>query len=325
MATLKEVAERAGVTVTTVSRMFNKPEKVSKKTRDKIQLAMMELSYTPNEIARSLSKRTSNMIGLIVPSACNYFFCKLVDSIEHHTAKAGYKLLLCTSNHEREKEIDYFRMLKANKVAGVIIASRTQDIAEHVSLDAPIISIDRKISPIIPSVCSDNFTGGRLAARHLLERGCRKLAYFSGSPALEGMDANRRLDGFRSILSEHGLIPVVSELSEERFVNMQYEDIIEAFFTAHRDVDGIFTSNDIIAAKILRYCSKNGIPVPGQIKLVGYDDIDLSSLYTPSITTIRQPVDDMCRCAVENIIQYNTRSIPVSTVFPVSLIVREST
>lgn len=325
MSTLKEVADRAGVTITTVSRMLNKPEKVSKKTSDRIRRAMKELNYKPNEIAQSLSKRTSNMIGLIVPSARNYFFCKIIDSIEHYSAINGYKLLLCASNHEREKEIEYFGMLKANKVAGVIIASRTQDIGESVQMDAPIISIDRMISPEIPSVCSDNFTGGCLAARHLIDKGCRRPAYFSGSPTLVGMDANKRLQGFESVLREHSMRPIVLELSEDRFVSMKYEDVIATFFQEHGDVDGVFTSNDIIAAEIIRYCGQNCIDVPGKLKVIGYDDIDLASLFMPSITTIRQPIDDMCRYAVESIIGYKDRAMPIATTFPVRLIGREST
>lgn len=325
MATLKEVADRAGVTITTVSRMLNKPDMVSKKTSDRIRRAMKELQYKPNEIAQSLSKKTSNMIGLIVPSARNYFFCKIIDSIEHYTAINGHKLLLCASNHEREKEIEYFGMLKANKVAGVIIASRTQDIGESIQMDAPTISIDRMISPDIPSVCSDNFTGGCLAARHLIEKGCRKTAYFSGSPALVGMDANKRLQGFESVLREHAMRPIVLELSEDRFVSMKYEDVIASFFKEHNDVDGIFTSNDIIAAEIIRYCVQNCIDVPGKVKVIGYDDIDLAGFYTPSITTIHQPIDDMCRYAVESIIGYKDRTMPIATTFPVRLIKREST
>lgn len=325
MATLKEVAEKAGVTITTVSRMLNKPEKVSKRTSEKIRQAMKDLHYQPNEIAQSLSKRTSNIIGLIVPSARNYFFCKIIDSIEHYTSEYGYKLLLCASNHERAKEIEYFGMLKANKVAGVIIASRTQDIGESVSMDAPIISIDRKISPVIPSVCSDNYIGGYLAARHLIEKGCKKMAYFSGSPTLVGMDANRRLQGFENVLQEYGMSPVVLELSEDRFVSMKYEDMIAAFLSRHSDVDGVFTSNDIIAAETIRYCRQNGIDVPGEMKIVGYDDIDLAGLYTPAITTIHQPIDDICRFAVESIVNYKDRTIPTATTFPVKLIVREST
>lgn len=325
MATLKEVADKAGVTITTVSRMLNKPKMVSQKTTDKIQRAMKELHYKPDEIAQSLSKRKSNIIGLIVPSARNYFFCKIIDSIEHYSVSHGYKLLLCASNHEREKEIEYFGMLKANKVAGVIIASRTQDIGESVKMDAPIISIDRTLSPSIPSVSSDNFAGGCLAARHLIEKGCKKTAYFSGSPTLVGMDANKRLQGFVSVLREYAMSPVVLELSEDRFVSMKYEDVIAEFFAEHGDIDGVFTSNDIIAAQIIRYCLHNNIDVPGRLKVIGYDDTDLAGLFAPSITTIHQPIDDMCRFAVESIVAYKNGTMPISTTFPVRLIEREST
>lgn len=327
MATLKEVAEKAGVTVTTVSRMLNSPQKVSKQTRDKIQRVMRELDYQPNELARSLSKQTSHFIGLIVPTTKNYFFCKVVDTIEHYTAEYGYKLLLCNSNHEKKKEIEYFTMLKAHKVAGVIIASRTQDIAQNISLQSPIISIDRTISKAIPSVCADNFTGGYLAGKHLIEKGCRRLAYFSGSPMLSDMYANQRLDGFESAIRQNGLCaPVVTELSEEQFVTLEYEEVIAGFMAQHHEVDGIFTSNDIIAAQIIQHCAKRGIHVPNALKIVGYDDIDLARLYTPSITTIRQPIDAICRFAVDCIVHFQSdRELPINTTFPVELIEREST
>lgn len=324
MATLKEVADRAGVTVTTVSRMLNKPGIVSAQTTCKIQRAMQELDYQPNELARSLSKQQSNMIGLIVPSARNYFFCKVIHEVEQATCELGYKLLLCVSNHEKQKEIEYFSMLKANKVAGVLIASHTQDLANNIAMDMPVISIDRTLSPGIPSVCSDNENGGHLAAKLLVQKGCRNLAYFSGS-ITPGMDANRRQDGFASELANHGLQPIVLELEEERFVSMEYEDIIAAFFARHPAVDGVFTSNDIIAAQILRYCQKTGRPVPGSLKIVGYDDIELARLTPPAITTIRQDVHAISRFAVQSVAQCKKRPTPLATVFPVTLIERETT
>lgn len=325
MATVKEVAQRAGVTVTTVSRMLNCPEKVSKRTSDRIRKAMKDLAYEPNEMARALSKKNSNFIGLIVPTTKNYFFCKIVDLVEHYASQMGYKLLLCNSNHEPEKEMEYFAMLRANRVAGVIIASRTQGIGENLNFHSPIISIDRIISPSIPAVCADNYMGGYLAGQHLIKKGCRRLAYFSGSPMLTGMDANRRLDGFHKALREHGLPPpIIMELSEEQFVTLGYEDVISGFIHDHRDVDGVFTTNDIIAAQIIRHCSMLNIRVPHDIKIVGYDDVDLARLYTPAITTIRQPVDSICRFAVESIAGFTERSIPIQTTFPVELIVRES-
>ena len=325
MATLKEVAEKAGVTVTTVSRMLNKPDKVHPSTIKRIQQAMRELDYQPNEIARSLSKKTSNMIGLIVPSARNAFFAKVIDSMEHYTTACGYKLLLCVSNHERKKEIEYFSMLRANKVAGVIIASHTQDIAESVSFDAPIISIDRIISPSISAVCSDNYSGGQLAAELLIRKGCRRIAYFSGGVTLKGLSASLRQQGFEQVLRRHGIEPIIQTHLEDRFISMKYQDIIATFWEIHPDIDGAFCSNDILAAELIRFATKNGIAVPDQLRVIGYDDIDLAELYTPSITTIRQSVEDISRFAVESIVHFNDRPLPSQTIFPVHLIEREST
>ena len=325
MATLKEVAQKAGVTVTTVSRMLNKPGMVGAATSKRIRQAMRELDYHPNELARSLSKKTSNFIGLIVPSARNAFFAKVIERMERHITANGYKLLLCVSNHERKKEIEYFSMLRANKVAGVIIASHTQDIAESITFDAPILSIDRIISPRISAVCSDNLNGGRMAAELLIRKGCKRIAYFTGGALLHGMSASLRQQGFEQALREHGIPPLIQAHREDRFISMKYQDLIAAFFETHSDIDGAFCSNDILAAEIIRFAVRRGIDVPRDLKVIGYDDIDLAELYTPSITTIHQPVNDISRFAVESIIRFGERPMPSSTVFPVRLIEREST
>ena len=175
MATLKDVAQRAGVTVTTVSRMLNDRARVSEKTRLRIQNAMEELDYHPNELARSLAKKNSHFIGLIVPSADNFFFSCVIASVERYASASGYKLLLCVSNHEIQKEKEFFSMLLGNKVAGIILASHTQNLEEFADVDAPVITIDRTVSPRIPSASADNYYGGYIAAEHLIARGCRRL------------------------------------------------------------------------------------------------------------------------------------------------------
>jgi len=325
MSTLKDVAEKAGVTVTTVSRMLNNRGYVSEKTKKKIRQAMKELNYQPNALARALSRKKSDFIGLIVPSANHMFFCKVVDYIEHYVSKHGYKLLLCNSNLEPKKEIEYFNMLSANKVAGVIIASRTQNIDKNIEIDAPVISIDRVISPAIPSICSDNYQGGVLAAEHLIAKGCKKLVHISGSSNLN-MDANKRFFGFKEVCERKGIPYIVVDATEEQFLSMHYEDIINMILEKHPDIDGIFTSNDIIAAQVIGICKKRNIEVPRQIKIVGYDDIDLCTLVSPAITTIHQSVKEICQYAVECIIyRADNKTIPSNVTFPVTLIERETT
>lgn len=301
MATLKDVAQKAGVTVTTVSRMLNNRVKISEKTRKKIMDAMKELDYQPNELAQSLTKKRSKFIGLIVPSAKNFFFSQVIEYVEKAAVANGYKLLLCVSNLELEKELDYFGMLKANKVAGVIIASHTQNLQEHLNFDAPLLTIDRIISPDIPSVCSDNYHGGELAAEHLISCGCRSLVYLSGSAGLD-MDANKRFLGFRDTCKKAGVdSPLFVDASEEFFITMHYETMIEGLFSSHPGIDGVFTSNDIMAAQLVQYLAGQGKRVPDDVKVIGYDDTDLAALCTPPLTTIHQPVQEMCSAAVEYI------------------------
>lgn len=341
MATLKDVAQKAGVTVTTVSRMLNNRVNISEKTRKKIMDAMKELDYQPNELAQSLTKKRSNFIGLIVPSAKNFFFSQVIEYTEQAVVANGYKLLLCVSNLQLEKELEYFGMLKANKVAGVIIASHTQNLRDYLSFDAPVVTIDRIISPDIPSICSDNYHGGELAAEHLLGRGCTSLVYLSGSAGLD-MDANKRFLGFRDTCEKAGMeSPLFIDASEESFISMHYEAMIEELFYDHPGIDGVFTSNDIMAAQLVQYLSAQGKRVPEDVKVIGYDDTDLAALCTPPLTTIHQPVKEICSAAVDYITDAlnaadtakASRSahgpasggrtmLPQSVMFPVSLIRR---
>ena len=316
MATLKDVARLSGVTVTTISRMLNNRVNVSEKTRARILAAMEELDYHPNELAQSLIRQKSSFIGLIVPSAKNFFFGAVIDCVERYVCASGYKLLLCVSDLDVNKEVEYFHMLKSNKVAGVILASHTQNLPEHVNLsNLPLVTIDRTLADSVPSACADNYAGGRLAAEHLLDGGCRHLAYISGSAGIE-MDANKRWVGFCDVCRERGAEPPVMVDA--------YEPLIHQLFQEHPEVDGVFSSNDIIAAQVLQYCSQQGIEVPGRMKVVGYDDTDLACLTTPPLTTIHQPVEDICRWAVERIVAGESAGEPEAKVFPVRLIHRQS-
>ena len=325
MATIKDVAKLSGVTVTTVSRMLNNRSYVSDKTKKKIRQAMKELNYTPNEIARSLITKKSTLIGLIVPSARHPFFSIIIDYVEHYCSKHNYKLLLCNSNREIEKETEYFDMLNGNKVAGVIIASHTQNLSSNIVVDSFVISIDRVIAPHIPSVCSENYQGGILAAEHLISKGCKKLAHISGSSYLD-MDANKRYFGFKEVCEREGIPHVVIDASEEQFLSMHYEQMISNLIDDNPGLDGIFTSNDILAAQVIQACYNKGIKIPDEMKVVGYDDIDLCTLCTPKITTIQQSIDNICQYAVESIIAKSEgESVPISVTFPVQLIERETT
>lgn len=326
MATLKDVAMHAGVTVTTVSRMLNGRCKISPATREKIENAMQELGYRPNEIARSLAKKNTNIIGLIVPSARNYFFASIIEHVEAYASANGCKLMLCVSNLDTKKEKEYFSMLLANKVMGIILASHTQNIDDFVHIDAPLILIERSPAPHVPCALTDNYNGGYLAGKHLIEKGCRKLLYFSGHATIDA-DPNKRFLGFKEACREFGVAPPAQfNAPWDQFISMNYDVSVQQIFKRHPDTDGILASNDIMAASIVRYALKHDIRIPKQLKVVGYDDTSFAENCIMPLTTIHQPIEELCQFAVCSLIRAAAGDlIPINATFPVRLVERETT
>jgi len=325
MSTLKDVAEKAGVTVTTVSRVLNNRGYISAATRKKVYRVMKEMDYQPNELARSLSTKKTRIFGVIVPTVLHPYFCEVVNYLEFYASRAGYKVMLCNSNHQKDKEHEYINMLKSNKVSGIVLSSRTENIESILPNNLPVIAFEKDISSRISSVSCDNFSGGEIATRYLLEIGCKNLLHISGIHSIL-MPADARRDAFVQVCEESQIPYKVLYTEEAQFQSLDYEEYLEQIILENPDVDGIFTSSDVIAAEVISVCSKNNIRIPQDIKLVGFDDIRLASLTTPKITTIHQPIEQMCACAIDTLIhQIDDGFLPSKTVLPVSLIKREST
>lgn len=321
--TIKDVAAKAGVTVTTVSRYLNRRGYMSEATREKIGQAMADLDYVPNEIARSLLRQRSSIIGLIIPTANHPFFGQLTTSIEARAYEAGYKLMLCDSRLDSEKESQYIDMLIRHKVDGIIMASHTLHVDQYRRIGMPVVSMDRRIAESIPYVTSDNAEGGRLASRRLIEQGCRKLAFFSGklNPA---MLPSRRVESFLEESRSAGLDPIVVQTGEDVFDFTQYQALVDQLFREHPDVDGVVAS-DVKAGHVLQACRRLGRRVPEDVKVVGYDDILLASLLVPRLTTIHQPIAEMGSRAVDILVaQIAGEAVAMENVLPVSLVLRES-
>ena len=326
MPTLKDVAERAGVTVTTVSRMLNGRVRVSSATQDRIRQAMEELGYYPNEMARSLARKNSSFIGLIVPSAQNYFFADLIQHVEAAAEEQGCRLVLCVSNQDRKKEQAYYQMLMSNKVLGVIMASYELNFEELRHSTRLFIAFEESGSAEIPSASTDDFLGGKLAGTHLLDKGCRHLVYL-GANAQKNSVSDRRYAGFCAACAERGIAqPLQMDASWDEFIRMQYDATVGKMFRKYPETDGVFASNDILAAGVVQYCRRNRIDVPGRLKIVGYDDTSFASICSMPLTTIHQPVEELAKYAVRCVVnRANGNTIPSSTVFPVHLVERETT
>ncbi|WP_110930458.1 LacI family DNA-binding transcriptional regulator [Paenibacillus bouchesdurhonensis] len=322
MATIHDVALKAGVSVTTVSRVMNNRGYISEATRTKVFAAMDELGYQPNEIARSLLRKQSNILGLIVPSVSHPFFSELADRVEYYAYQKGYKVLLCNSQLDPVKERDYIEMLKRNRVDGIIMGSHTLEVDEYMSLRSPIITFDRQIGKDIPYISSDNYEGGRLATERLISQGCRKIAHICGNLQLDLL-ANRRTDAFRDVIQQRGIEHLIIQTNMNVFDQARYEQLLRELLLAHPDIDGIFATSDIIGAFALKECELAGKRVPEDIKIIGYDDVNAARWLSPELTTVRQPIDDFGRLAVELLSkQVEGETVEIENALPVELVVR---
>lgn len=324
MATIKDVAEKAGITVTTVSRVLNNRGYISDKTRAKVYKVMEELDYQPNEIARALAHKQTKLIGAIVPALLHPFFSACINYIEKYAAINGFKLLICNSERNNEKELEYIEMLKSNKVSGIILCTRSGNTAKKLG-KLPVVTIERSISEMIPAVMCDNYLGGELATRLLLAKGCKNPVIICGSPKVH-LPADDRARAFADTCEKQGIVPKFFTTNEQQFNARSYRDEVARMLDEDPGIDGVFASSDVIGAQVLQVCDNRSIKVPEQMKVVGFDDVEISSLTTPQLTTIHQPIEEMCKYAVETILRRIAgETVPTKTILPVSLIERDST
>lgn len=326
MVTIKDIAQRAGVTTTTVSRVMNNRGYISDKTREKVWEAIEEMHYHPNEVARQLARQHTNTIGIIVPHIAHPYFAKLISDLENAAAEHGYKILLCNSREQPEKEVEYLEMCVANKVSGVVLCSKNLQAEKFKFLDIPVINLERldERQDII-TIQSDNYEGGRIAAQHLIDKGCRSLLHFGGVTG-KNMPADRRADGFRDVCEKSGTSYVILQSEPKEFESLQYQDYIRRSLESNPSVDGVFASSDLIALQVIQVCSQMKMRIPERIRLIGFDDVDISSMAVPAITTIHQPIREMAELSVEYIDKrLRGEVVPLNVYIPVRLIERNST
>lgn len=324
MPTIHDVAKHAGVTPTTVSRVLNNRGYISDKTRKKVYSSMEHLNYQPNEIARSLKNKQSNIIGLIVPDVSHPFFAAFASQIEYYAYENGIKVLLCNSHLDPIKEKEYIDMMRGNRVDGIIMGSHTLETEQYQNVQSPIVTFDRQIGDI-PFISSDNYMGGKLATELLIKQGCRKIAHICGNLHLNLL-ANERSRAFLDVVNVHNVEHFIMETDMNVFNEQQYYQLIRKLLQDHPDLDGIFATSDIIAAYVIKECIDLGIKVPEQIKVIGYDDVNIAPWITPSLTTIRQPIKEMSARAIQLLNQQiNNEEYTTKNQFDIQLIERAST
>lgn len=318
VVTIKDLAEKVGVSVTTVSRVLNNRGYLSDSLKRKVQEAMEEMNYQPNELARSLSRRKSNMLGLIVPDISHPFFGQITKHIESFAYKHGYKLMLCNSLLDKKKEKEYIELLRASQVDGIIMGSHTMSVKDYMSIKLPLVTLDRQISKSIPYISSDNYRGGTLATKLLIRKKCKKIAYISGNLRLNLL-AKQRHDAFIEQVKGKDIEFVVKQTDLNGFKYKEYEKLVQSLFQEHPDIDGVFASSDMLALQVVRECRRLGKAIPGEVKVVGYDGIQIGG--ADDLSTVAQPIKQMGEMAVSCLLQQiSGDETPLETILPVKLL-----
>ncbi|HAM80007.1 LacI family DNA-binding transcriptional regulator [Ornithinibacillus bavariensis] len=324
MPTIKDVAKMAGVSVATVSRVINNSGYVNEVTKKRVEQAISQLNYRPNNVARSLFHGRSQMIALLVPDIMNPFFPELARAVEDFAKLNDYTFVLCNTDDDPEKEMHYIYALEQKSVDGIIVVSSTVTEKSLQGIHVPIVALDRIVSAKLPSITVKNRDGARQAVKYLKQLGCKRIAHICGPDNVS--NTKERLGGY------------IDEVKNEEWFlssyvvsgDYQYDKAMDAtknLLKSHPEVDGIFVANDLMGVGVLKAAQELGLKVPEDIQIIGFDGISLGEKITPSITTMKQPIYEMGTRAAQLLIQQiNEPNQQVQhEKYEVTLVKREST
>ena len=296
MATITDVARLAGVSKNTVSRYLNERGYISDKTRRAIASAIDELHYQPNQIARSLYTRRTNLVGLVIPNVEHPFFAAVTSRIEDELDSRGYKMILCNTLHSTRKERQYIDMLTANKVDGIIIGSHSIDI-DYSEVAAPVVALDRYLADDIPVVASDHAAGGRIAAQAFIDRHCHKVAQLVASGRVR-TPSNLRHEAFSNAMRLNGITCITHELQLNQFQYSTYIETAKQVLDEYPGLDGVFSA-DPVAVAVQQEVLRRGMSVPEDVFVYGYDGTYLAEAVFPQLPSIAQDFSALAQKAVE--------------------------
>lgn len=301
MVTIRDVAVRAGVSVTTVSHVINQSRPVSAELRERVLAAMTELGFQPNAVARSLRSRQTHTFGMILPDSANPFFAEVARGIEDASFAFGYSVIVCNSDGDPARELRYINLLAQKRVDGLLLVAAGECAQRTALLKAcaiPAVIIDRELPDLTADcVLIDNAEGGRLAIEHLLALGHRRIGCIAGPAALSpGLD---RLAGYRQALHAARLAP-----DDALIVNGDFHDrggyaAAQALLSLPDPPTAIFAGNDLMALGAMAAAHAAGVQIPAELSIVGFDDIHLAAFLNPPLTTVAQPKHELGVLAAE--------------------------
>lgn len=328
MANIYEVAELAGVSLATVSRVINPGAKVSEKTRQRVLAAMQELGFQPNSIARSLATRSSNSVGVLVSELHGPFYGTMLSAIEETLRSAGKFVLVAAGHSKEEQEREAIRFLVSRNCDALIVhveALPDKFLVEHNAKSTPLVVVNRKVRGLADRCFSlNNELGGYLAAQSLLRFKHRKIAYISGP--LDWVDAQQRLEGHKRALAEAGVAFDARLLYEGDYHEAGGSDALTHLFNRGIAFSAVVCANDEMAAGAMAAAHDRGLRLPDELSIIGFDDAPISRYVYPKLSTVHYPIADMSHMAARWVLRnvYQQVHLDVQQAFEPSFIERDS-
>jgi LacI family transcriptional regulator len=334
MPSVRDVAERAGVSAATVSRVLSgSPHPVREETRQRVLEAAAALDFTPNMVARSLAKARTHTVGVIVHDVSDPYFGEVARGLEDAANLHGYQTFVCSSDRDADRELAYVRSLISYRVDGVVLAGGAiEDRVYQTTLRKLLTEFEAQGRAVVqlaphvyrsPGLVTDNRGGARSMTRHLISLGHRRIAFVSGPPHIR--TSAIRLEGYKVALADAG-IGLDHELIENGWFSVDGgAKAVSALLERRPDLTAVFAANDVMAFGVLHELAMKGIRVPDDISVAGFDDIHMAAyLYAP-LTTVRVPMYEMGRDGMAMVLEILAGGRPPSKKVRTEIVERAST
>lgn len=324
LISINDIARALGISPSTVSRALKDHPDISSETKRLVKEYAEKVNYRPNALALSLKTHRSNTLGLIIPEIVHHFFSSVISGIEEVAYAKGYRLIICQSNENYEREVMNTQLLLDNRVDGILISMSKNTykyghFRDLIDCGIPIVFLDRVCSEVeTDRVVTDDFQGAMLATNHLIDRGCRKILHLASPQHLQ--IGKLRTEGYMKALADHGLKQNDDLILQCDTRNELYE-LKDRFLEIAQQVDGIFAVNDFTAIAAIQLLQENNYKIPDDIAVTGFGNDPIASIVNPSLTTVDQSGFEMGRQAVEILIKrlenpttfidFQTKTIPV--------------
>lgn len=329
MATMKDVARKAGVSTSTVSHVINNNRFVSDGVREKVELAIRELNYAPSALARSLKINQTHTIGMLLTASSNPFYAEVVRGVEDSCYERGYSLILCNTAGDEERMNRSLETLLQKRVDGLLIMCTESHLPSADILNRypsiPTVMMDWAPFEERGDIIQDNaLLGGELATQHLIDSGYTRIACIAGP--LDKTPARMRLEGYQNAMAKNGL-PILPGYVVNGDFEFQggYNAMIE-LLALDTPPQAVFTSNDAMAVGVYHALFQEGLTIPHDVAVMGYDDIELARYLSPPLTTVHQPKDELGELAIDTLIHRlsDPDASPQTLVLTPELVIRGS-